>query len=507
MVRTPPIGEPSHQPFGIFAANEPFSLWPAHIWPVARESAMPAAVIVAALLAGLVGAVTLRLTVVGIGFALTATAVLVTALLARAVASGRRPALGQLGVAAGATALLAVGAVRDAGWLFLLCVLASWVVGSLALAGGSTWSGLVIGTFAPWFVPVRTLGWTFRGVSRVGASRNFSAARVAAVAAVTVGLVVVFGSLFASADDTFADLVGGLLPELAIGPLIGRLVIFGLVTVAAFGAAYLAHQPPRFDELAPPAGRPVRRWEWAVPVAVLDLLFLTFVIVQLTVLFGGDRHVLAAGGPDYADYARQGFWQLLAVAALTLLVIAVAAWKAGRGTPADRALVRLLLGALAALALVIVASALRRMWLYEEVYGITRLRILVHAVELWLGVVFLLVLAAGVALRARWLPRAVVGTGVLTLLALAALNPDAYIADHNIDRFERTGRIDVNYLSSLSADAVPALDRLTGSRRSCALEDISVRLQPDEPWYQYNAARQRARAVLAARPVTPSRGC
>jgi hypothetical protein len=238
-----------------------------------------------------------------------------------------------------------------------------------------------------------------------------------------------------------------------------------------------------------------------VPLAALDLLFAGFVAVQLRVLFGGDRHVLAAGGPDYADYARQGFWQLLVVTGLTLAVLAVAVRTAGRADPLDRALVRFLLGALCALALVIVASALRRMWLYEETYGLTRLRLFVSTVELWLGAVFLLVAGAGVRLRARWLPRAVLGAGVVALLGLAAVNPDARIAERNVARFDETGVIDVDYLANLSADAVPELDRLPAKERNCALRWIAGDLAADEPWYQYNAARDNAREILAARPV------
>lgn len=60
------------------------------------------------------------------------------------------------------------------------------------------------------------------------------------------------------------------------------------------------------------------------------MLFLGFVAVQLRVLFGGDRHVLTTDDLTYAEYARQGFWQLLAVTGLTLLVIAVALRKAAR---------------------------------------------------------------------------------------------------------------------------------------------------------------------------------
>ena len=123
-----------------------------------------------------------------------------------------------------------------------------------------------------------------------------------------------------------------------------------------------------------------------MPLALLVLLFAMFVAVQLTVLFGGSRHVLDTDGLTYADYARGGFWQLLVVTGLTLLVLAGAARWAPRDDPhrpgADpgRSSARW-----PSLTLVIVASALHRMDVYADTYGLTRLRLLVALCELWLG--------------------------------------------------------------------------------------------------------------------------
>jgi len=484
--------------------TEPFSLWPARVWPVDREAAAPVVVLAAAVGAGFIGAGVLRLGVVGIGWILVAIAV-----LAAAFGSRRRwPNPFQLVAAAGTVALFGVGAFRAAGWLYFLCVVTAWAVAAIALVGGRTWTGLILGTFAPWLTQFRAFGWCGRGLLRLRNQQGGpTLARALGVGVVTLVLLLVFGALFASADAAFAELLGGLLPEWEVSDLIYRTFLFVMVTGVTLTAATLAHLPSRFDELAPGRGKALPAWEWAVPLAVLDLLFLTFVIVQLPVLTGGKEHVISTGGLTYAEYARQGFWQLLVVAALTLAVLAVAIRKVDREKRQDRTLARVLLGAFCVLALAIVASAVRRMWLYEEEFGFTRLRILVHAVELWLAVVFVLVLAAGIALRGSWLPRAVLGTGVVTLLILAYLSPDAFIADKNVERFERTGKIDVHYLSTLTADAVPGLNRLPEPKRSCALQQIELSLESDEPWYQYNRARERARAILDARPIVVSREC
>jgi hypothetical protein len=247
-----------------------------------------------------------------------------------------------------------------------------------------------------------------------------------------------------------------------------------------------------------PGRRRVARLEWAVPLGLLVLLFAAFVAVQLAVLFGGSRHVLETDGLTYADYARGGFWQLLVVTGLTLAVLAGAARWAPRTTRTDRILVRAVLGALAVLTLVIVASALHRMDLYADTYGLTRLRVLVALCELWLGVVFLLVLVAGIRLRATWLPRAAVAAGVLALLGLAGANPDGLIADRNVARYEQTDRVDLSYLANLSADAVPALQRLPPDRRECVLTIIAEDLRSDpDDWRAWNYGREHARQLLS----------
>jgi hypothetical protein len=95
------------------------------------------------------------------------------------------------------------------------------------------------------------------------------------------------------------------------------------------------------------------------------------------------------------------------------------------------------------------------------------------------------------------------------VLAFGLASPDALIAQHNVRLFERSDieRIDLVYLMQLSADAVPALDRLPEPQRSCALEDIAQNLADDAgaPWYATSLGEWRARELLDARPATPDR--
>ncbi|MEW1614224.1 MULTISPECIES: DUF4153 domain-containing protein [unclassified Streptomyces] len=412
--------------------------------------------------------------------------------------------------AVGGLALLAVPALRDAGWPTFLAVVSAFALGSLALHGSRTWLGVLIGSVGTLDSIVPGIRWGWRGVrERADGSRGRwgTAVRTTAVA---LGLLVVFGALFASADAAFADLLGRLTPDVSIvdGPLRTFLFVVGLV--GALAAARTAAAPVRWDGLTVKRGKPRGRTEWALPLIVLDLLFAAFIALQLVVLLGGYDKVRAETGLDHAEYARQGFWQLLWATLLTLLVIALALRWAPRGGSRDRTLVRAVLGTLCVLTLVVVASALRRMDLYVEEYGLTRLRISVAAMELWLGVVLVLILAAGV-FGARFLPRAIAVSAAAAVLAFGLISPDAVVAEQNVRRFADRdstdgGSIDLDYLKDLSADAVPALDKLPEPQRSCALRVIQRELwTSDSPWYATSRGEARAEEILRKRPATTDR--
>jgi hypothetical protein len=220
------------------------------------------------------------------------------------------------------------------------------------------------------------------------------------------------------------------------------------------------------------------------------------------VVFGGHDYLRSQTGLTYAEYVHQGFGQMTVATALTLLVIWAAARKAPRDTSADRAWLRASLGLLCVQTLVVVASALYRMHLYQEAYGFTRLRLLVDVFEGWLGLLILAVLVSGVALRAAWFARLALLSGVVALLGIAALNPDRWIAEHNIERYAETGRIDVFYLHGLSEDAVPAFAALPDELEHCALAGRDA--VSDDDWLEWNLGRARAAGTLTAGDVAPS---
>ncbi|MEU7629788.1 DUF4173 domain-containing protein [Nocardia sp. NPDC049220] len=404
----------------------------------------------------------------------------------------RRENAGRLWWALLALALLAVGAFRAAGWLFALCVVAASVSGSLAVVGRRSARGVLYDMVAVPLAASAAVRWVYAGMSRVRASEAKRAWRLGLSVVVTVALFAVFVPLLGSADATFAALLEVVTPDLDPPSVLRWIVLFGMFAFGALGASFLLAGPPASAAVHDGGGRGLRRMEWALPVGALAILFAAFVAAQFVALFGGDGYVRRTAGLTYAEYARSGFWQLSAVTILTLVVIVIVLRWATQDTAADRWWLRGLLTAVSMLALIIVASALGRMWTYQQAYGFTVLRLLVEVCELWLGLVYLLVTAAVARLEHMWLPRAVLATAAATVLALAVLDPEQLIADKNIDRWLHGKPLDVDYLGALSPDILPATDRLPEPLRTTVRNRLRADLD-DDTWQSWNLSRATAR--------------
>ncbi len=390
-----------------------------------------------------------------------------------------------------AVALTAVGTVRAADWLAALCLMAAAAAAALAVARRS-FRSLTMSLLAPVIAAMRALPWVARGM-RTGPRRLMRAG----AAVLSAGLVLlVFVPLLASADAAFSQVVDAVTPEIAVDSVVRWIFLFAFGTAAAAGAFFLLVAPPPEPYGADPRPTRLRLLDWALPTGVLVAVLALFVGVQFVVLFGSDDYVLRTTGLTYAEYARSGFWQLLAVTALALGMLALGSRWAPARTPAERIAKRGLLAALALLTLVVVASAINRMWLYQQAYGFTVLRLLVLTCELWLGAGFLLALVAVLRLRPGGLSRPMVAVGMLALLGLAVLDAERFIAAHNVARWSETGKLDTSYLGHLSADAVPALIDLPPAVRDCILVDIGDGLATPDDWRSTNVAREAARAEL-----------
>jgi hypothetical protein len=315
--------------------------------------------------------------------------------------------------------------------------------------------------------------------------------------------LIIFGSLFMEADAVFENLVKRVfyIDPLTLASHMLLAAFFAWVS-AGYLRGLLVETKVPVTALERPQFLGVGIIEIGVVLGAINLLFLSFVIVQFRYLFGGHELVQATTGLTYAQYARRGFFELVTVAALVLPLLLGVHWLLRRENPVHERAFRALAIVQIALLFVIMASAAQRMRLYQSEYGLTELRLYTLAFIGWLAVVFLWF--AATVLRGQR-DRFVFGAMVAGFLAIGALqlaNPDALIVRTNLARVDEGRSFDAKYAAHRSADALPALiaglSRLS-TEGQCTVAGIVLHRwfpPPSADWRTWNLARSQAWKVV-----------
>ncbi|HVF29996.1 MAG TPA: DUF4173 domain-containing protein [Pyrinomonadaceae bacterium] len=392
------------------------------------------------------------------------------------------------------------------------------VAGVAHYAAGFIWSGLT-SVFGPIALLVGDIDWS--GMPGNKFSRNaFSVVRGVAIA---LPLVLIFGGLFMAADAAFEGLVnravnfeidtvishvvvtiifawltagyfrGAIVPAIVTVPgaagtvpnneATGESVVAKVAdavedpVVLPDNATIVEHinrsDPPNaetaepkkkrdwqnFDSSAIPNVFTLGTVETVIILGLVDLLFLAFVALQVPYLFGGME--LVQNTPDFklADYARRGFGELVAVAALVLPMLLASHWLLRRDGGRAEKIFKILAGIQIALLFVIMASAAQRLLLLTGAlgYGLTTIRFYPMIVMIWLAVVFVWFGATVLRGSRNHFAWGALWSAILIFAATNLMNPHAFIVRRNVDLMQQGREFDSWYNRSLSDDAIPAL--------------------------------------------------
>jgi hypothetical protein len=446
----------------------------------------------------------------GAGLTLAALALLLTLALAR----GRQhPASPRLAAAYALPVLFALLlAVRASGVLVALNVVALLVALALlahALAPDRRWPLARARPLTFLLALARTATGAMFGAPRLalegyaGGGRALpvvaAVLRASLLAAPVLGL---FTLLLASADPVFGQGVERLL-DVDVSAIAWHSAVAAALAWGAAGYLRTALLPRQPWQLSAPSLPRLTTVDVIVLLGALDALFAAFVVVQLRYLFGGAAVVSATAGLTFADYARRGFFELVVVTALAVPLLLTTHGALAR-TGAPRRAFRWLAAPMVALLLVVVASALRRMQLYQAEFGLTLARVVASAFIVWVAVVLVLFAATVLRARARWFAWRSLLSGGIALLALNVANPEALVVRTNVQRAAEGRALDVDYLTRLSADAAPALAAALpalGEREACPVRAALARaMRParasdGHAWQTWSLANYRARAL------------
>ncbi len=364
----------------------------------------------------------------------------------------------------------------------------------------------------PGWLPLRFLRETFRTVRGLIADRAWlpkvAYAPYLRGAALSLPFLILFFLLLSSADLVFQKYVGSLFDfDLSLdGQLVFRIILI-LFVISLFIGAYalmFMRQPisdPRFSLRKNNLGVT----EANIMLGSVGALFLIFVLIQTATFFGGESYV-ASAGVTYAEYARKGFFQLIAVAVISMALVWAVKESVQHKAAEQVRRFKWLSGLLIAEVMIIMVSAHLRLSLYEETYGFTILRLLSHMFIIWLALTFISLFVCIIREEkdSRFAFRLFI-SAIAFFALLNIINPDATIARQNIHRLEQTGKLDVRHLSNLSEDAMPVTAQLLDHPDTTLQNSVASSLHPylsgvenkqNDHWQSFNLARHDAEKIL-----------
>ncbi len=283
---------------------------------------------------------------------------------------------------------------------------------------------------------------------------------------ITIPLLLLFGLLLTAADVIFSKMLGSAFDWLKLdifNNFIPHTMIILLLTW--MGAAALWHALTKSEKQLPiepdkPLFKPfLGMTETSIALISLNVLFAFFLVVQFRYFFAGSANV-SIDGFTYAEYARRGFFELVAVAVIASVLYFSLASFTKRGTQAKKRAFSVMAGLLLAQVGVMLISAFQRLRLYEQAYGFTSPRLVAHVFMVFVGLLLLVLIIMELTNAFRRLGLVLVLGLLAFALVMVGINEDALIAQQNLERAVQGEKLDAEYLiHSLSNDAVPTLFR------------------------------------------------
>ena len=234
-------------------------------------------------------------------------------------------------------------------------------------------------------------------------------------------------------------------------------------------------------------------------LTILNIFYLIFSIIQFTSLFSN----MNTNNLDYATYARQGFFQLMMISFINIVMIILA--KVNKGNTSDYTKAMSILTLL--FTVVILLSAFFRMNLYEKAYGYTYLRLFVYYI---LATEFILILPIGLWILDKKIDILKWTIGIVTImyLILNFSNIESTIAKRNVDRYfenQEENEIDLEYLfHHTGTDAIGQMKRLLNAKDETVVKRVKEYLlqekeelqDTENSWQEANLSEIKAKEEL-----------
>ena len=293
--------------------------------------------------------------------------------------------------------------------------------------------------------------------------------------------------LLSSADAIFANILGDFVKLIDINILL-KIVIGIIAGFYLFGMVYSVYQP-KMERIY--VKRQINGDLIILNILLTSILavYTIFVVIQFKYLFANGNEL--PYGLTYTYYARRGFFELLFLTGLNILLILITI----NLTKTQKAkFTKILCCYLCAVTIILLVSSFYRMWLYNTDDGLTRLRFLVFGFLIFeaIGLIFTFVFIFKPKLNIIAVYACI---GLTYYLLLNVVPMDAIIAKDQIDRYFENGAGGIDYTLTLSPDAANQIARLRECDDSAIKEMVREYFNNGDSlptwwqWQQWNFSR------------------
>lgn len=315
--------------------------------------------------------------------------------------------------------------------------------------------------------------------------------------AISLPILFVVLNLLISADSQFERLMGGIPQWFQVinAERTIRLIIILFLTAAFFGFMQILFKKHMNVNKQQLNGQPfqVDGVTTITVLVIINAVYLLFTVVQFSYFFSGTLQA----DFTFAEYARKGFFELLFVTLINLSITVIVLTFVNRATSFMRKVTQIMLTILVLASSVMLCSAFLRLSMYEDAYGFTFIRVLVHSFMIFLVIIFTYTLVK------IWVDKLSLFhfyfiTSLIYYTAITIIDLDKIVVKENMHRYETSGKIDVHYLNNLSYTGVIGLidlyekDKDMPELKTILLERKQEAMADSIPWQSYNLKREQA---------------
>lgn len=318
-----------------------------------------------------------------------------------------------------------------------------------------------------------------------------------------VVLLLIVVPMLVFADANVSKVLGDFFQQLALGDLFAYVFLFiiGASLIAAPASTALEPEYTGDRKAVYVDKRPIQAVTTAVALSMVAVVYVLFAAVQFGYFFMPEETLASQLGLTSSEYAVRGFGELIFITCLNFVMVMTAIRFTQQKDGRTQSYLKVLYVLLIAFNFVILASSHLRMACYENAFGYSVARFLSHSFMLLLMILNVVMLVRIFSDKVK-LVRLFVTAALIYFCVIVGVNPERYVAGANITRYEQTGKIDTEYLFTLSGDAlIKTCDFVSAhpeelNHAALSMAEGRVDTQP-QSWQSFNLADSRANERLA----------